>query len=69
MKTEAKVYMSHTDYARIVEAAKRASLSVSTFMRKCALDEADRVGVVVYTTLDERQRRFEDFLSVKSGGE
>jgi len=55
MRMEAKVYMSHTDLARIQEAAKRSSMTVSGYMRHMALLGADVKNVPEYRSVLDGQ--------------
>lgn len=48
MRAEVKVYMSHTDAARIGTAAQWGGESLSGFLRRVALLEADRLNVPRY---------------------
>jgi len=57
MRMEAKVYMSHTDLARVQEAAKRLGMPLSGYMRWCALEAATGAGVPQYQSVLEGQRR------------
>jgi hypothetical protein len=55
VRTEAKVYLSHTDMARLQYAAKRSGLSLSSWMRQTCLVMADEMGAPVMTSLLDRQ--------------
>lgn len=55
MRMEAKVYLSHTDLARIQKAAEKAGYSVSTFMRVAALAVADGMGIPQFTSVLDGQ--------------
>jgi len=56
MRMEAKVYMSHTDMARIQAAAKTYSMTLSGYMRFCALAGADRASIPEFRTILEGQQ-------------
>lgn len=49
MRAEVKVYMSHTDAARVNMACVKTGETLSGFMRRLALAEADRLAVPVYS--------------------
>jgi hypothetical protein len=55
MRMEAKVYMSHTDLARIQAAAKTHGMTVSGYMRYCALAGADAVNIPQFRSMLEGQ--------------
>lgn len=56
MRMEAKVYLSHTDLARVQEAAKRSGETLSGFMRRVTLLEADRLFVPKYRSILDGQQ-------------
>jgi hypothetical protein len=51
MRMEVKVYMTHTDLARVQEAAKRSGEPVSAFMRRASLAVADALQVPLYRSM------------------
>jgi len=63
MRMEAKVYLSHTDMARVVEAAKRSGRSLSGYLRSAALVEADRLLVGPYPDVLQGQRSFAEVVA------
>lgn len=56
MRAEVKVYMSHTDYARVQEAARRTGETISGFVRRVALMGADSLAVPRYKSVLEGQQ-------------
>jgi hypothetical protein len=52
MRSELKVYMSHTDAMRVNAACARTGESLSGFMRRVALEAADAAGIPVYRDPD-----------------
>lgn len=67
MRMEAKVYMSHTDLARIQAAAKKQGMTVSGYMRFCALRGADGIGIPQLHSVLDGQRKFADFEPLAGG--
>jgi hypothetical protein len=68
MRTELKVYLSHTDAARIQKAAQAVDMSVSAYMRRVCLLYADALGVSRLESLLDRQLPFPQMIEVVREG-